>query len=171
MAIKFGTYVGNNLSGTDLADFIISFSGNDQISLGKGNDLVDTGFGADLVTVGSGNAVIAAGGGNDTVSLSSGDWLVTLPGGTENLGQVVNNATGQSVTIGDVETLKLGAVTVKFVYATDKALNSFVGTSAADFIKGRDGADTITTGDGNDWGERRQRQGQHLDGRRQRHHR
>ena len=142
---------GSSLAGTDLADFIISFSGNDQISLSKGNDLVDSGFGDDVITVGSGNAVIAAGGGKDTVSLSGGDWLVTLPGGTGNVGQVVNNVTGQSVTIGDVETLKLGATTVNFAYATDKAVNSFVGTNAADFIKGRDGADTIATGDGNDW--------------------
>jgi len=73
-----------NMEGTDLNDMIFgsqeanvirTYAGNDQINARGGNDLIDVGAGDDLVYAGSGDDEINAGVGNDIIFGGDGDDL------------------------------------------------------------------------------------------------
>lgn len=149
MSIKFGTLKSETIKDTTIADFVVSFRGNDTLFGSKGNDWFLAGFGDDAITVGSGWSVVEGGQGSDTVTLGSGSWLVSLPQYYDNYSQAVDTVTGQVVGLSNVERLKIGTTTIDLRKGTD-GNNTLNGTTKADYIKGLDGNDTIKTGAGND---------------------
>jgi Ca2+-binding RTX toxin-like protein len=148
MTIKIGTNTANSLSGTSLADLLDGWFGSDTFTPGNGNDVVAGWFGNDVVKIGSGNAAVQGGAGTDRVEVGSGDWAI-LPG-FEYGASLVNLATGQRVSMYQVEEVKIGGSTYKFVSGSDNK-NTIEGGTGMDFIHGRDGDDSIKSGSGNDW--------------------
>lgn len=76
----FGNSLDNMLIGTQLADLIRSFAGDDTIIAHGGNDIIDAGDGNDSVKAGAGNDTAYGGLGDDTLNGGAGDDIVD--GGT-----------------------------------------------------------------------------------------
>lgn len=140
MALILGTNgddIGKRLLwGTDFADQIFGFAGNDLIYGNGGDDTIHTGAGYDTVRAGSGN---------DTVRLES--WWGDLDGGTGVDTLVLAYATTNQ-TVFD-----LGAGTGRIGYGGQFAVRNFENIttgSARDVVYGSEGRNVISTGDGHD---------------------
>jgi Ca2+-binding RTX toxin-like protein len=134
-------YTGNAAftgTGNGAANYITSNAGNDTLSGGAGNDTLSSGAGADIIDGGADTDTVAVLG-------AFGDYTVTRPNLTDTV--LVDNATGEQVTLRNVEfvqftdgTLSITDVQVNIVSVGN---DSLFGTSGNDTIDGLAGSDTM----------------------------
>ncbi len=132
-----GTSGDNRLNGTELADIILTFGGNDVISGRGGDDLIISGGGNDSIGAGAGNDIVIAGSGNDVVAGGSGDDR--LFGGKGN--DLLDGGDGNDLVSGDQ-----GNDTVLGGAGNDTVF----GGAGNDIVGGGDGNDSLYGGKGND---------------------
>ncbi len=132
-----GTSGDNRLNGTEQADIILTFGGNDVISGRGGDDLIISGGGNDSIGGGSGNDNIFAGSGNDAVSGGDGDDRIF--GGKGN--DLIDGGAGNDLLSGDN-----GNDTILGGAGNDTAF----GGKGNDFVGGGDGNDSLFGGRDND---------------------
>ena len=132
-----GTQGDNRLNGTEQADIILTFGGNDVISGRGGDDLIISGGGNDSIGGGSGNDAIFAGSGNDVVAGGEGDDRIF--GGKGN--DLIDGGAGNDLISGDN-----GNDTVLGGTGNDTAF----GGKGNDFVGGGDGNDSLFGGRDND---------------------
>lgn len=123
-----GTQGDNRLNGSEQADIILTFGGNDVISGRGGDDLIISGGGNDSIGGGSGNDNIFAGTGNDVVAGGSGDDRIF--GGKGN--DLIDGGDGNDLVSGD------------------QGNDTVLGGSGNDTVFGGQGNDFVGGGDGND---------------------
>ncbi|GGY37998.1 beta strand repeat-containing protein [Pseudoduganella albidiflava] len=125
-----------------------------EISGGAGNDRLNGGAGDDVLLPGTGIDVVDGGTGTDTAQLAGGfaDYVRSRPTATDTL--LVNAATGESVTLRNVERLQFadGVRDVADVHANVASVANDVitGTGGNDTLDGLAGNDTMTGGLGDD---------------------
>ena len=136
--------IGNDdIDGGKGADQINAGAGDDTILGGEGDDYIDAGAGDDSVNAGIGNDTVVGGPGNDT--LQGGSGVDTLDYTAETQSVTVNLTTGVSTTSDGDDT------TSDFENVLGGAGNdTLTGNNAANFIDGKGGSDSISTGLGND---------------------
>ena len=132
-----GTQGDNRLNGTEQADIILTFGGNDVISGRGGDDLIISGGGNDSIGGGGGNDAIFAGSGNDVVAGGEGDDRIF--GGKGN--DLIDGGAGNDLISGDN-----GNDTVLGGTGNDTAF----GGKGNDFVGGGDGNDSLFGGRDND---------------------
>ncbi|WP_293122013.1 calcium-binding protein [Microcoleus sp. bin38.metabat.b11b12b14.051] len=132
-----GTQGDNRLLGTEQADIILTFGGNDVISGRGGDDLIISGGGNDSIGGGAGNDDIFAGTGNDVVDGGSGDDRIFGGKGSD----VIDGNAGNDFLSGDNGDDRIfgGA-------GNDTAL----GGKGNDLVSGGDGNDSLYGGRDND---------------------
>ena len=127
----------NRVNGTEQADIILTFGGNDVISGRGGDDLIISGGGNDSIGGGSGNDAIFAGSGNDVVAGGEGDDRIF--GGKGN--DLLDGGAGNDLVSGDQ-----GNDTVLGGAGNDTVF----GGAGNDIVGGGDGNDSLFGGKGND---------------------
>ena len=132
-----GTQGDNRLNGTEQADIILTFGGNDVISGRGGDDLIISGGGNDSIGGGSGNDAIFAGSGNDVVGGGNDDDRIF--GGKGN--DLLDGGAGNDLVSGDQ-----GNDTVLGGTGNDTVF----GGAGNDIVGGGDGNDSLFGGKGND---------------------
>jgi len=132
-----GTQGDNRLNGTEQADIILTFGGNDVISGRGGDDLIISGGGNDSIGGGGGNDAIFAGSGNDVVAGGDGDDRIF--GGKGN--DLLDGGAGNDLVSGDQ-----GNDTVLGGTGNDTVF----GGAGNDIVGGGDGNDSLFGGKGND---------------------
>lgn len=132
-----GTQGDNRLNGTEQADIILTFGGNDVISGRGGDDLIISGGGNDSIGGGGGNDAIFAGSGNDVVAGGEGDDRIF--GGKGN--DLLDGGAGNDLVSGDQ-----GNDTVLGGTGNDTVF----GGAGNDIVGGGDGNDSLFGGKGND---------------------
>ncbi|MBE9122033.1 calcium-binding protein [Tychonema sp. LEGE 07199] len=123
-----GAQTDNRLNGTQQADIILTFGGNDVIAGGGGDDIIISGGGSDSIGGGSGNDAIFAGSGNDAVAGGDGDDRIF--GGKGN--DIIDGGAGNDLVSGD------------------NGNDTVLGGSGNDTVFGGRGNDIVSGGDGND---------------------
>lgn len=119
----------DKFTGSDFADLLRAFGGNDTLDGGAGNDYLRGGDGNDSVAGGSGVDDLHGNLGNDTVRGGDGDdWVC---GGQDN-DRLLGDA-GNDLVLGN-----LGS-------------DSLLGGAGNDVVRGGQGDDVIEGGDGDDW--------------------
>ena len=132
-----GTQGDNRLNGTEQADIILTFGGNDVISGRGGDDLIISGGGNDSIGGGGGNDAIFAGSGNDVVGGGNDDDRIF--GGKGN--DLLDGGAGNDLVSGDQ-----GNDTVLGGTGNDTVF----GGAGNDIVGGGDGNDSLFGGKGND---------------------
>ena len=143
-------------TGSDLANNILSGSGNDVLSGGIGNDTLNTGAGSDTLMGGNDNDSLLGGADNDSLdgglgndTLDGGTGDDTLAGGAGNDSYIVDSVADQVN-----EALGAGTDTVKTILSTfslNANVEALTYTGVGTFTgTGNDLANTITGGTGND---------------------
>ena len=127
----------NRVNGTEQADIILTFGGNDVISGRGGDDLIISGGGNDSIGGGGGNDDIFAGSGNDVVASGEGDDRIF--GGKGN--DLLDGGAGNDLVSGDQ-----GNDTVLGGAGNDTVF----GGAGNDIVGGGDGNDSLFGGKGND---------------------
>ena len=127
----------NRVNGTEQADIILTFGGNDVISGRGGDDLIISGGGNDSIGGGGGNDAIFAGSGNDVVAGGEGDDRIF--GGKGN--DLLDGGAGNDLVSGDQ-----GNDTVLGGAGNDTVF----GGAGNDIVGGGDGNDSLFGGKGND---------------------
>ncbi|MYM68112.1 hypothetical protein GTP45_14905 [Pseudoduganella sp. FT55W] len=141
-----GNTLGNEITGGIGKDTLNGGLGNDTLRGGAGDDSLAGGDGDDLLSAGIGAAdIIDGGAGSDTVQVLGEfkDYIRSRVNGTDT--RLVNLATGEALTIRNVET-------VHFTDG-DKLLSEVQDNSAStgnDVLTGSDNNDTINGGAGSD---------------------
>lgn len=141
-----GSRIGHDkIFGTDGANTIRTYGGNDKVYAGGGNDKVYLGSGNDYVRVGGGREEFHGGSGRDTISYYDSKTGVNL--------NLTTNAVSGSWAVNDiisgfenVSGSKTGSDTIR---GTSDA-NIIKTYGGNDTISAREGNDTIYGGDGND---------------------
>jgi Ca2+-binding RTX toxin-like protein/subtilisin-like proprotein convertase family protein len=162
-----------NITGTDGANRIVTFGGNDTIAAGAGKDTIESGAGVDQIDAGAGDDliivsgktevldVIDGGDGTDTLRITGGD--VDLSGVTlSNVERIEANSSSLALTHAQFNQFQ-GAITgtagliLKMTAPGQADLStlpsSFVGvrgTNEADTLVGGEGADLLVAGGGDD---------------------
>jgi Ca2+-binding RTX toxin-like protein len=150
-----GNALANDIKGGIANDTLNGGLGNDTLSGGAGNDSLLGGDGDDALSAGTGvTDVVDGGAGSDTLTVLGNFSAYTRTRTTATDTKLVNAATGESITIRNVETVafadgdkSLDDINVNLISVGGDKL---FGTSGADTLNGGAGADTMTGGDGND---------------------
>jgi serralysin len=142
MAI-FGTPGNDALNGTELADTIIAYAGDDALNGKGGNDLLSGDDGDDTVFGGEGNDLLFGGldVGRDSDLLDGGNGLDTVTYGQVQHGMFVDLALGAARTRGG---------SGDFPRDTLGSIENVTGTNSGDFLAGDGGANALSGGGGND---------------------
>ncbi len=127
-SIIYGTFLEDNLNGTNRNDIILAFEGNDKVEPSNGDDCVIGGPGADTIQSNNGNDVYDGGEGNDILNGGNGTDIV-LGGGGDDIIEGGNQ--NDRLFGGD---------------GNDK----ITGGNGNDYIEGNGGNDDLTGGTGND---------------------
>ncbi|MHA4870661.1 hypothetical protein ACXZ1M_23505 [Duganella sp. PWIR1] len=151
-------------TGNALANIITGGIGKDTLSGGGGNDTLTGGAGDDSLLGGDGDDSMSAGtGAADVIDGGAGTDLVTVLGNfaaytrsrvsvTET--KLVNAATGESLTIRNVETVHFAdgdkALADLIDNAASPGADTLVGTTGNDIINGLGGIDVMSGGEGDD---------------------
>lgn len=85
MALRFGNGSANNIIGTNNADQIFAFGGDDIVRARAGADFVAAGGGDDTVFAGAGADVVLGGGGADRLFGEAGDDVLVGGNGADRL--------------------------------------------------------------------------------------
>jgi trimeric autotransporter adhesin len=134
---------GQVINGTSSNDSLVGGTGNDTINGNQGNDTLRGNAGDDSLDGGSGTDLLDGGTGNDIYVVSTGDTLVDA-GGIDLIFSPVSWSLG-----GSFENLEFTG-TASVGGSGNFLSNRIVGNSGANFIRARDGNDTITGGGGAD---------------------
>lgn len=159
----------NVLKGTNAADEIDGFGGDDRIFANSGHDTVRGGSGDDVLWGGQGNDDIFGGSGRDTIIIDQGNNAYDGDSNIDKLVfadvettfewldlnfQVVEATTGFSVDLETGETRRStvgsDAFTVDWGTNTFTSIEEYRMTNHADVFRGDDGGDLIEMGGGND---------------------
>lgn len=141
MALYNGNAQNNSITGSNLADQIYGFKGNDTLDGGDGNDLLDGGSDHDMLFGGLGHDSLYGGSGNDTLNGGEGndvlvgglgqDWASYVGGG-----EIAANLNTWTVTGQGTDTLS--------------GIENILGSDYNDTIQGNASANKLYGGDGND---------------------
>ena len=163
------TGAGNDsVTGTDLANLILTNGGDDSISAAGGNDTLDGGAGVDVLAGGAGSDVLIGGLGAD--SLSGGDdadYLLidatdtAIDGGAGFDSVFVQTAAAVTLNMGtaSIEWVQGNAGADTFNAASQSSAvylygmggnDTLTGSAFGDYLDGGDGADTLAGGGGAD---------------------
>ena len=145
---------GNNVTGTDGDDWIVSGNGNKTVNAGKGNDLIQVGWGdlgsegTQVINAGSGNDEIYADGGTNILNGGENNDIIFVENTNNN---VLNGDVGDDTleVYGDGHTLNGGDGNDKLIvrYGNNCTLN---GNKVNDTLYGGDGMNGFYGGSGND---------------------
>ena len=145
---------GNNVTGTDGDDWIVSGNGNKTVNAGKGNDLIQVGWGdlgsegTQVINAGSGNDEIYADGGTNILNGGENNDIIFVENTNNN---VLNGDVGDDTleVYGDGHTLNGGDGNDKLIvrYGNNCTLN---GNKGNDTLYGGDGMNGFYGGSGND---------------------
>ncbi|MDP3619274.1 MAG: Ig-like domain-containing protein [Ramlibacter sp.] len=91
--VRYGTNLGDQISGLQGNDLLYGNAGNDLISGGDGDDTLEGGLGVDTLNGGAGRDVLVGGTGNDILNGGSGIDTVRLPGRVTDF-RITQTATG-----------------------------------------------------------------------------
>jgi Ca2+-binding RTX toxin-like protein len=150
-----GNALDNKITGGAGKDTLSGGLGNDSLFGGAGDDSLAGGDGNDLLDAGTGaNDVADGGSGSDTVNVLGNFAAYTRTRTTATDTKLVNVATGETITIRNVETVHfddgdrtLAEVNFNLVSVGNDTL---VGGDGADTLNGLAGADDMSGGLGND---------------------
>ncbi|MFO1329537.1 MAG: calcium-binding protein [Rubrivivax sp.] len=141
-----GTVTGNDtITGSALANTLEGFEGNDSLSGGDGDDLLDAGTGNDTVEGGIGNDTLVVLG-------DFADYARLSP--TINDTVLINAASGEQITMRNVETVRFADGDVAIVDVRTGSgspiADTLIGDSGDDLLDGLAGNDRIEGRSGND---------------------
>jgi Ca2+-binding RTX toxin-like protein len=138
---------GVSLSGASGANRIIGSSGADVIDGRGGADVVQAGSGDDSIAYYGTETSLDGGAGSDTLVVASASGLTSV-----NLAAAsgVDQTTGDSVVVTNVESLDATALTSSIAVTGSATANVIRTGAGADTVDGGGGADVIATGDGDD---------------------
>ncbi|NRR34123.1 type I secretion C-terminal target domain-containing protein [Oxalobacteraceae bacterium] len=128
--------------------------GNDSLNGGAGNDTLLGGDGDDLLDAGTGVDIVDGGLGNDTVKLlgNFADYTRSRPNLSDTV--LVNAATGESITLRNIETVLFDgdakSMSAAQVNLTSVGNDSLEGGAGADSLDGGLGNDSMRGQDGDD---------------------
>ena len=150
-----GNALANEIIGGIGKDTLTGGAGNDTLRGGAGDDSLLGGDGDDSLVAGTGTADIVDGGaGSDTVEVLGNFAAYTRTRVTATDTRLVNAATGETLTIRNVELVKFADGTKSLDAVNDNLASAgndvLTGTDGADTINGGAGADTMSGGLGND---------------------
>ncbi|WP_407156418.1 hypothetical protein [Bradyrhizobium sp. STM 3557] len=129
------------VTGSLLANTILTGSGNDVIHGGGGGDVIDAGAGDDQVDYTGTEVSIDGGSGSNTLVMrASADVDLTAS----------DQTTNDSTAVANFVNINASAVSTGVSIIGSSAANVITGGSGADTIDGNGGADTINAGAGND---------------------
>lgn len=133
--------------GTNLADKIRGFDGDDRLLAGTGNDTLFGSYGNDTLDGGSGSDSMVGGSGDDVYRVdSTGDQVVEYSAGGSDRVETTLTAYTLGTQVEDLTYLGTSAFS-----GTGNALaNQISGGAGADSLTGGDGGDTLRGGNGND---------------------
>ncbi|MES2353861.1 MAG: calcium-binding protein [Pseudomonadota bacterium] len=141
-----GSEQANSMYGFDGNDYLAGLGGADSLYGGNGNDTLDGGEGDNLIDGGSGADVMYSGGGNDTFVVDNvGDVVNEVANaGTDTVLSSINWTLGANL-----ENLTLTGVTA--LNGTGNTLNNvIIGNSANNILDGGKGTDTLQGALGDD---------------------
>jgi Ca2+-binding RTX toxin-like protein len=147
---------GDNLvSGSNLADTIVTGTGIDTIFANDGDDVVQAGEGNDLIYGGAGNDTLSGNAGNDRVWGGNGDDRLGGNGGADKLyGEAGNDRlygdAGNDYTEGGAHTNRIWGGEGDDTLVGGANLDRLYGEAGDDVLNGGKGADTLDGGEGND---------------------
>ncbi|MHA4870659.1 Ig-like domain-containing protein [Duganella sp. PWIR1] len=159
----FGSAFNDSLTGSAGDDCLQGLAGNDTLIGGAGNDTLFGGLGNDSVAGGDGNDTLRAGTGVDVIDGGAGSdqlqllgnflsYTITRPNATDVV--LVNAATGENITLRNVEQLKFADGMKTLGEAIVNSVSIFgdylVGDGGANSLNGGAGSDTMVGGAGND---------------------
>jgi Ca2+-binding RTX toxin-like protein len=150
-----GNALDNVITGGVGKDTLTGGAGNDSLLGGAGDDSLLGGDGNDTITAGTGAAdVIDGGAGSDTVQVLGNFDAYTRTRVTLTDTKLVNAATGEALTIRNVETVHFadGDKSLAEVNAnlTSTGNDLLTGTNDSDTLNGGTGSDTLVGQDGDD---------------------
>jgi Ca2+-binding RTX toxin-like protein len=137
----------DDVTGTDVTEFIYTGDGNDRIDAAGQNDRISAGAGDDTVAAGSGNDWVYVETGNDVYDGGPGtdllDFTYLFQGKN---GELAYNRVGVTFDLGSTAPQNLGPLgTDRFAHFENVA-----GSRGNDRISGSAGANNMSGGDGND---------------------
>src|SRR5450631_1622299 len=145
--------VGASITGSAGANVITGGAGNDVIDGGGGADVINAGGGDDTVTVHGTEISIDGGTGSDTMVLAASSSVTAV---NFALAAGVDQTAGDTVNIIDFENLDASAMTTALAVTGSAGANTITTGSGNDVIHGGGGSDIINAGAGNDsvdyWG-------------------
>ncbi|MEX5282167.1 MAG: hypothetical protein NW700_11475 [Nitrospiraceae bacterium] len=141
------------LDGGDGDDYLQGDAGNDTLLGGAGNDGLVGGDGADTIIGGAGNDTLVGGAGADALDAGDGDDILHVDSADTSIlaGAGADTLWVQGTT---GVTLDIGVASVETVYGStgdEVFTNGTPATTAALYVEGRGGNDTIVGGDAVDW--------------------
>jgi Ca2+-binding RTX toxin-like protein len=150
-----GNGLDNEITGGAGNDTLNGGLGNDTLSGGNGSDSLIGGDGDDVLSAGTGAADVIDGGlGADTLTVLGNFSAYTRTRVTATDTKLVNVATGESITIRNVETVTFADGDKSLAEVNDNLVSAgndvLTGTAGADTINGGTGNDSMTGLDGND---------------------
>ena len=145
----FGLFLGGNdqITGSESADWLHGFAGNDRVDGDAGNDVLNGGDGNDSLVGGEGFDQLDGGAGIDTADYSAtqGSLKVKLDGGKSVTVKLDGNSED---TIENVENVTGGSGNDRIV--GDGVGNQLSGDGGNDVVKGKGGRDSLLGGSGDD---------------------
>ncbi|NVM77439.1 Ca2+-binding RTX toxin-like protein [Duganella sp. SG902] len=150
-----GNALANEIQGATGNDTLNGGIGNDTLSGGAGNDSLLGGDGDDSLSAGTGSAdVIDGGAGSDTVNVAGNFLAYTRTRVSATDTKLVNNVTGEAITIRNVETVHFNDGDKSLAAVNDNLASggndNLTGTDGNDVMNGGAGADTMAGGLGDD---------------------
>ena len=152
-----GTAAADTINGTAAAEIINALGGNDRVFAGGGNDTVFGGDGADTIRGGAGTNRLFGDAGNDIFGgdLEFGVHIIAGGAGTDTF---MASSAGEKVTINLATGTVVGGYANGSTLASIEAANAgnanfeveFIGSAAAETLRGGNFADTLSGGGGND---------------------
>ncbi len=132
------------ITGSTAANTINSGSGNDTIDGRGGADTINGGAGNDTISYHGTEVTLDGGAGVDTVTITNLGAITSIDLGA------VDQTIGDSVNVGNFESVNLGTITANLTVHGSSAANGIYTGSGNDMIDGRGGNDTIAAGAGDD---------------------
>lgn len=137
---------GDRISGSDKANLIKTYGGNDTVYSGRGNDEIHLGSGDDIVVAGGGRESFFGGSGDDLISYSRSSGGVRIDLRDDD----VSRSWGANDSIKSFENATGSDGGDDVLLGTDDG-NTLKGKGGDDRLYGRDGNDYLFGGDGADF--------------------
>jgi Ca2+-binding RTX toxin-like protein len=142
----FGTEGDDILLGTQCAETIVAFDGDDNIDARGGNDRISGGDGNDHILAGAGNDVVYADAGDDIVFAGAGNDVVFGGAGNDRL----FGEDGDDTLLGEDGNDHLDGGAGRDILLAGAGDDTLAGGTGNDNLDGGDGANRMSGGDGDD---------------------